>query len=59
MCTGIRAAALALAISLGPVAAELAGQGVGHLEPAREALSLELDPSNRDALASLFPRWPS
>ena len=54
---GVSVAALALAwvLSHPDVTAIVVGpRRPEHLDPAREALSIELDPGERDSLASLF-----
>jgi aryl-alcohol dehydrogenase-like predicted oxidoreductase len=56
---GVSAAGLAVAWVTAAVPAVVGPRRPEHLEPVREALSLDLDPSERDKLASLFPRWPS
>jgi aryl-alcohol dehydrogenase-like predicted oxidoreductase len=55
----VSAAGLALAWVTAEVPAVVGPRRPQHLEPVREALSLDLDPGERDKLASLFPRWPS
>jgi aryl-alcohol dehydrogenase-like predicted oxidoreductase len=54
---GVSTAGLALAWSLGGTSSIVVGpRRPGHLEPVREALSLELSPEERDEVGSLFPR---
>jgi aryl-alcohol dehydrogenase-like predicted oxidoreductase len=53
---GVSTAGLALAWALGGTSSIVVGpRRPEHLEPVREALSLELSPEERDALSSLFP----
>ncbi len=52
---GVSMAALALAWALGNTDSVVIGpRRPEHLEPAREALALDLSPADRDALSSLF-----
>jgi aryl-alcohol dehydrogenase-like predicted oxidoreductase len=56
---GVSAAGLALAWVTAAVDAVVGPRRPEHLEPAREASSLELGPRERAELGSLFPRWQS
>jgi aryl-alcohol dehydrogenase-like predicted oxidoreductase len=54
---GVSTAGLALAWALGGTSSIVVGpRRPEHLEPVREALSLELSPEERDEVGSLFPR---
>jgi aryl-alcohol dehydrogenase-like predicted oxidoreductase len=55
----VSAAGLALAWVAASVSPVVGPRRPEHLEPVREAASLELSPAERDELGSLFPRWPS
>ena len=56
---GISVASLALAWVAAAVSAVIGPRRPAHLEPAREAASIDLSPSEREELGSLFPRWAS
>jgi aryl-alcohol dehydrogenase-like predicted oxidoreductase len=56
---GIGAAGLALAWVAAAVSAVVGPRRPEHLEPVREAASIDLGPAEREELGSLFPRWPS
>jgi aryl-alcohol dehydrogenase-like predicted oxidoreductase len=56
---GVSGAGLALAWLTAGVSVVVGPRRPGHLEPVREAASIDLGPAEREELGSLFPRWPS
>jgi aryl-alcohol dehydrogenase-like predicted oxidoreductase len=56
---GVSAAGLALAWVTAVASAVVGPRRPEHLDAVQEARSLELSPSERVALTSMFPRWPS
>ena len=56
---GVSAAGLALAWVTAAAPAVVGPRRPEHLDPVREASSLDLDPAEREELGSLFPRWAS